>query len=377
VQSARSIAKNLLAWFGANARNLPWRRTRDPYAIWISEVMLQQTQVKTVVPYWERWMTQLPDVQALAEVTETQLFKLWEGLGYYSRARNLQRAAIVIVKEHGGEFPRNFEALLALPGIGRYTAGAICSIAFNKPYPVLDGNVMRVLTRLFGISGNPKERRTNERLWQLAHHLVQLAHRLESDLGCSHLNQSLMELGATTCVPKSPCCQQCPVHRHCAALKTNRVDRLPNVPTRVKATPRRFIAFVVGHRDRFLVRQRPGGVVNARLWEFPNVEVTDTGAKALKTIVKRSLGVPLAQAAKLCTIRHSITRYRITVDVFSGRVSHPTNDGQWLTLQEIDARALASAHRKILDRFRTQSKDRTRDGESAPACQAESSPRVR
>jgi A/G-specific adenine glycosylase len=353
VQSARSIVKNLLTWFRAYARDLPWRKTSDPYAIWISEVMLQQTQVKTVVAYWQRWMGQLPNVQALARVAEADLFKLWEGLGYYSRARNLQRAAAVIVKEHHGHFPENFDAVLALPGIGRYTAGAICSIAFNQPYPVLDGNVVRVLTRLFGMAGNPKKRRTNERLWQLAHHLVARAPRLDSISGCSHLNQSLMELGATICLPKNPLCHECPVHKHCAALKTRRVHRLPNLPARIKATPRRFLAFVVSNRDRFLVRQRPGGVVNARLWEFPNVEVTGDDAPDLKAIAEESVGVPLARTAKLCTIRHSITRYRITLDVFCGRVPDPTDNGHWLTVQEIDTCALASAHRKILDRLRS------------------------
>jgi A/G-specific adenine glycosylase len=357
VQSARSIAKNLLVWFRAHARDLPWRRTRDPYAIWVSEVMLQQTQVKTVVPYWDRWMKRLPNVRALAGVAEERLFKLWEGLGYYSRARNLQRAATVIVKEHQGCFPENFDAVLTLPGIGRYTAGAICSIAFNKPCPVLDGNVMRVLTRLFGISANPKKRRTNERLWQLAHDLVALAHRLDNELGCSHFNQSLMELGATVCLPKNPLCHTCPVHKHCAALKTNRVHRIPNLPARIKTTPRRFVAFVVSNRDRFLVRQRPGGVVNGRLWEFPNAEVTNSDPPDLKTIVEESLGLPLAGATKLCTIRHSITRYRITLDVFSGHVLHTTDNGQWLTLPEIDGRALASAHRKILERLQSRDLD--------------------
>ena len=168
----RDIVHRLLAWFAQNARPLPWRRTHDPYAIWVSEIMLQQTQVKTVLPYWERWMRALPNLAALAKAKPHTLHKLWEGLGYYTRVRNLQRAAQLIMAQHGGRFPHDFEDVLALPGIGRYTAGAICSIAFNQPQPILDGNVIRVLTRLFGIAGNPRERKTNARLWQLAEDLV-------------------------------------------------------------------------------------------------------------------------------------------------------------------------------------------------------------
>jgi A/G-specific adenine glycosylase len=189
VKKAGRLVPLLLDWFAANARDLPWRRTRDPYAIWVSEIMLQQTQVKTVIPFWERWMRELPTIEAAAKASPAKIHKLWEGLGYYSRVRNLQKAAKQIVAEcrrRGNEsqtkignssgtphvvpckFPDNFDEVLALPGIGRYTAGAICSIAFNQPTPILDGNVIRVLTRILGIAENPKEKETNARLWKLA-----------------------------------------------------------------------------------------------------------------------------------------------------------------------------------------------------------------
>ena len=161
-QSSR-LAKLLLDWFATDARDLPWRRTRDPYAIWVSEIMLQQTQVKTVIPYWQRWMRELPTLRAAAKASPAKIYKLWEGLGYYTRVRNLQKAAQQIVEKHRGQFPQNFDDVLALPGIGRYTAGAICSIAFNQPTPILDGNVVRVLTRVFGIGENPREKKTNVR----------------------------------------------------------------------------------------------------------------------------------------------------------------------------------------------------------------------
>src|SRR5437867_7452581 len=194
---ARSLVVTMLRWFAQNARDLPWRRTTDPYASWVSEIMLQQTQVKTVLPYWARWMRALPDIVALAKAKPERIHKLWEGLGYYTRVRNMQKAAQTIVEQHNGKFPQAFEEVLALPGIGRYTAGAICSIAFNQPKPILDGNVIRVLTRLFGIGGNPRERNTNAKLWHLAEQLVEAAapvpHHASSitqhaSARCSHLN---------------------------------------------------------------------------------------------------------------------------------------------------------------------------------------------
>src|SRR5437667_3014040 len=186
----------LLEWFPKNARDLPWRRTRDPYAVWISEIMLQQTRVNTVIPYWQRWMRRLPDVRALACARPDAVLKLWEGLGYYLRARNLQKAARTIVDQHQGRFPEKLDEWVALPGIGRYTAGAICSIAFDQATPILDGNVIRVLTRLFGIAENPRQQETNAKLWRLAQNLVRAAarRRRAGDHDCAHFNQSMMEL---------------------------------------------------------------------------------------------------------------------------------------------------------------------------------------
>src|SRR5438105_1972274 len=214
------IVRELLRWFGEHARDLPWRRTRDPYAIWVSEIMLQQTQVKTVLPYWDRWMRALPTIETLAKARPRTIHKLWEGLGYYTRVRNMQKAARLICDAHGGKFPETFEEILALPGIGRYTAGAICSIGFNQPTPILDGNVVRVLSRVFGINGNSREKLTNKRLWRIAGELVQQAAELKGNLPrfrvhatrrCSHFNQSLMELGALVCRPKEPQCLLCPI----------------------------------------------------------------------------------------------------------------------------------------------------------------------
>jgi len=411
----------LLRWFAANARDLPWRRTRDPYAIWVSEIMLQQTQVKTVLPYWKRWMRELPTIESVANASPDKIHKLWEGLGYYTRARNLQKAAQQILQNGKRKaesrnavcnFPQTFEEVLALPGIGRYTAGAICSIAFNQATPILDGNVIRVLTRIFGISENPHEKETNARLWKLAeelvataakHHATRSSRREEAPISkseirnpkseiseslltsastCSYLNQSLMELGALVCTPRNPQCRICPARPLCVAFKEHRIEELPNLGKRATTAKRRFVAFVVERTGRYLVRQRPAGVVNAHLWEFPNVEtVPRQGSSPAKrdesahhsngkgqsrltsaaTTVKpriiraaRTLGLKFRAAKPFCTIKHSITRYRITLDAFRVQLKKPPRKfvGVWLTPTQMDRLAFSSAHKKILSKLR-------------------------
>jgi len=363
----KRLVSLLLHWFSQNARDLPWRRTHDPYAIWVSEIMLQQTQVKTVIPYWERWMRELPTIEAAAKAPSEKIHKLWEGLGYYTRVRNLQKAAQVIVEKHAGKFPENFDDVLALPGIGRYTAGAICSIAFNQPTPILDGNVIRVLTRIFGIAENPREKETNAQLWQLAEQLVLDATRNtqhdikrsrtrtrttdEEEFSCSHLNQSLMELGALICTPRDPQCRLCPVHAHCVAFREGRVNELPNLGKREAATARHFMAFAVEHHGHFLVRQRPAGVVNGHLWEFPNVECN--GERDPQKIFKELFGVVPVRLDPIGSIKHSITRYRITLESYRGQLKRVSakQSGSWLKPVQLHALAFTSAHKKLLGKL--------------------------
>ena len=314
--------------------------------------MLQQTQVKTVIPFWNRWMKELPTIEAAAQAPSDKIHKLWEGLGYYTRVRNLQKAAQVIVEKHGGQFPEAFDEILALPGIGRYTAGAIGSIAFNQPLPILDGNVIRVLTRIFGIGENPKEKMTNARLWQLAEELVRNS-KLKiknSKLVCSHLNQSLMELGALVCTPRTAQCLICPVKKLCVAGKEGRVDELPNLGKRETATARHFIAFAVERDGKFLVQQRPAGVVNAQLWEFPNEECA-AARPALEAMFRRRFKTGTAKIQPLCTVKHSITRYRITLAAFVIRLKKDSAamNGVWKTPAQMQALAFTSAHRKVLN----------------------------
>ena len=352
------IAPRLLTWFAANARDLPWRRTRDPYAIWVSEIMLQQTQVKTVIPYWERWMRELPTIQSLAKAKPQKLHKLWEGLGYYTRVRNMQKAAQQVCVQHGSKFPKQFEDIFALPGIGRYTAGAIASIAFNQPAPILDGNVIRVLTRLHGIGDDPQEKETNARLWQLAEELVSRAGRLQSrtrtrdedDFACSRLNQSLMELGAVICTPRSPNCAACPVARHCVAFREGRVGELPRPKQRTAVTARRFVAFVVERQSRFLVRQRGAGVVNAHLWEFPNWE--GDARSSASGLARKHLGTNAGRLEEFCQVKHSITRYRITTEAYRLHLEERNEDwanlpGVWRTQAQLRKLPFTSAHRRI------------------------------
>jgi len=414
------VVPALLRWFSSNARDLPWRRTGDPYAIWVSEIMLQQTQVKTVIPYWERWMRALPTLQTLADADQQTIHKLWEGLGYYTRVRNLQKAAREIIAQHGGHFPKTYEALLELPGIGPYTAGAICSIAFNQPQPILDGNVIRVLTRVFGIAGNPREKATNQKLWRLARELVMTADSFKFQVSsfklpavkmvlertsaftptlsprrgrsignrgvfttggvfanlvpppadppstipqsairdpqfrtCSHLNQSLMELGALLCTPKQPQCPRCPLRTDCRAFRAGRVAHYPNLGARTTATTRHFAAFVIQHRNRFLVRQRPAGQVNAHLWEFPNLEITD-GPNDLAESARAHFGISLTHLVQLRTIKHTITRYRITLQVWRGKANQAAQSKSetprhWLTMEQLNPLPFTSTHRKIVD----------------------------
>lgn len=341
----------MIEWFHRQARDLPWRKTTDPYAIWISEIMLQQTQVKTVIPYWERWMKKFPTVKALADADKSQVLKLWEGLGYYSRARNLQKAARQLVEFGGREFPRKRDQLLSLPGIGPYTAGAISSIAFNQPSPILDGNVIRVLSRLFALKGDPKLPKNNRRLWQISKSLVESASLLTGEgRPCSDFNQGLMELGALVCLPRQPFCQACPLSGSCQAYALGQTETLPEIPRRPSPRQRHFLALVCQRGDRFLVRQRPADGINASYYEFPAWELPDENAL---TSLSRKLSLPVESWTLLCRLKHSITNSRITLNAFHWKVNgvSPGIPGKWQTRGQLDRLPFTSAHRKIVKRL--------------------------
>jgi len=353
---AESIVSNLLAWYRGNARDLPWRRTRSPYGIWVSEIMLQQTQVKTVIPYWNRWMEQLPDVASLANVPEARLLKLWEGLGYYRRARNLQKAALFIMEEMKGRFPREHDEILKLPGVGRYTAGAISSIAYDRPEALVDGNVIRVLSRLFAKAGDPKSKEVGEWFWSKAGELVAEANatRRGRQRPCSDFNQSLMELGATICTPAKPSCLICPVRGFCEAQRKGMADRFPETAKRAEATERLYAGVVVWKGKKVFVRQRAGDAVNGGFWEFPNIEVGTEGETAGKMAdwlgVKGPLGEPVLE------VRFSITRYRNLLKVFELQKTKTVSEEAladaasswgWHTLEQLEDMPFTSAQRKV------------------------------
>ncbi|MBI4399099.1 MAG: A/G-specific adenine glycosylase [Candidatus Omnitrophica bacterium] len=262
IAQIKKIQKLLSRWYARHKRALPWRKTRDPYAVWISEIMLQQTRVDTVIPYFKRWMKRFPTMQSLAKAGEEEVLKHWEGLGYYSRARNLHRAAKQIASS-GTKFPDSKEALLALPGIGKYTAGAILSIAFDQREPLVDGNVFRVFARLFNIHSDIEALSTRKKIWGLASAFVP-----EKNPG--DFNQALMELGAAICVPGAPRCLLCPVRSLCEGFQQSDPSRLPVFKVKKKIEPFSGWMFLAEHNGRYLIQKRPEGQVMGGLWEFPS-----------------------------------------------------------------------------------------------------------
>ena len=308
-----AISRDLLTWFDAHRREMPWRNTRDPYAIWVSEIMLQQTQVATVIPYYERFLKAFPTPEALAKAPEQRVLKLWEGLGYYSRARNLHKAAKHITADHAGRLPATPEGLLSLPGIGRYTAGAIASIAFGLNEPVLDGNVMRVLSRLFNIHDVLQDTATQKSLWALAEKLLPAGRP-------GDFNQAMMELGAMVCTPRSPECDTCPLRARCRARKAGCQAELPN-KKKPKAVPHyTIVAGVIRNaRGQILIDRRPPTGMLAGLWEFPGgkVEPGETLEQALAREVMEEVGLTVDIGELLDVTEHAYSHFRITLHTFA------------------------------------------------------------
>jgi A/G-specific adenine glycosylase len=306
------IHRTLLGWFGRHARDLPFRRTQDPYCIWLSEIMLQQTQVKTVIPYYERFIKKLPTIEALADAKLDAVLKLWQGLGYYTRAKSLHKAAQFIVEKHSGQFPQTFEEILALPGIGRYTAGAIGSIAFELHKPVLDGNVIRVLCRLFAVKENPSDAKTRDKLWQIAEELLPAAN-------CGDWNQSLMELGSEICTSKNPLCDQCPARQFCMAFEKGLQDTLP-LRKKKKAVPHYTItiAVIINEQGKLLIdKRKPEGFLGG-LWELPGgkKKKNETFQEAVQREVHEEVGLDVKVTQKLCRIKHGYSHFRVTLHTY-------------------------------------------------------------
>lgn len=337
-----SVAAKLIAWQKVHGRHdLPWQGMRDPYRIWVSEIMLQQTQVTTVIPYYLRFLSRFPDVAALAGAPLDEVLRLWSGLGYYSRARNLHRAAGAIV-EGGGDFPRSFEDVAALPGVGRSTAAAICVFAFGQRHAILDGNVKRVLARLRGVKGHAGERKVADRLWQEAERLLPRSN-LEAH------TQGLMDLGAMVCTRTKPRCTACPVHGNCVAFKRGWVGELPAPRPRKRIPHKRTVMLALVRAGEVLLEKRPPSGIWGGLWCLPEVaRKTDLESSCLKRF-----GAHVVEVERLPTIAHGFTHFKLDIHPLRLRVSALTPQAAepgviWLSLEEAREAAIPAPVRRIL-----------------------------
>lgn len=307
----KALGEKLLQWFATARRPLPWRGKYEPYAVWISEMMLQQTQVETMLPYFGRWMKRFPTVEAVASAPQQAVLKAWEGLGYYSRARSLHRAARQIMKEHGGELPRCAGELQALPGIGPYTAGAISSIAFNRDAPAVDGNIARVLSRLFALEEPVNHPAGRKRLWELARAMLPKGQARD-------FNQGLMELGALICRARSPACTACPLRPHCTAGKAGKAEEYPRKSARVERRQLRGVMLLPTMGGRLLMRRRPAKGLWGGLWEFPwlELEAGESRSNALQRLIAQlNLGVDTAPRS-LGRISHGLTHMQLELQCY-------------------------------------------------------------
>lgn len=357
----------LLRWYARNARDLPWRRTRDPYHIWISEIMLQQTTVVAVVPYFERFLERFPSLVELAAAEEDDVLRLWEGLGYYSRARNILKAARALAAEHGGEFPDEVGALLELPGIGRYTAGAIASFAFDRRAPIVEANTLRLYCRLLGYRGDPRTAAGQRVLWEFAESV--LPHKAPGEL-----NQALMELGATVCTPENPDCAHCPVRTYCVAATNGWQTEIPLAAKRPEITEVTEAAVAVQRAGKFLLMKRSPGERWAGLWDFVRFEKPERqdeksavrGQKsgraddAIAEAVRERTGMNVRVTHHLANLRHSVTRFRIMLECYLAEIVPEVGNGRtratdahkWARPIEFEALPLSVTGRKIANLLR-------------------------
>ncbi|MCM1115081.1 MAG: A/G-specific adenine glycosylase [Clostridium sp.] len=348
----KQLPDALLPWYKQNARELPWRKDTEPYHIWLSEIMLQQTRVEAVRGYYLRFLEQLPDIQALAEVSESQLFKLWEGLGYYNRARNLQKAAQVIMTQYNGQFPNRYEDIRALPGIGPYTAGAVASICFNKPYAAVDGNVLRIITRM-------TENDTPIDLMQTKNEIAAQLENVYPENHCGQFTQALMELGAMVCTPKSPKCNECPAKGFCLAYTHGTVLQYPvKQPKKEKRLENRTV-FLLQCGDRYALTKRKESGLLSGLWQLPNVPGKLDINQALHTA--DDFGVQPTELSKQMDRVHIFTHIKWQMTCYHILCAEKASDFVWATLQEIQTTyALPTAFRMFFEshsEINTQAKE--------------------
>ena len=350
-ESFAPFRRKLLRWYSDHARSLPWRGVADPYYVWVSEIMLQQTTTQTVQGYFDRFIKAFPTIQALAEADLDSVNRYWEGLGYYKRCAFLHKAAKEIVARFGGAFPKNVKDVLGLPGIGRYTAGAILSIAFDQRLPILEANTLRLHARLLAMRGDPLHGEANVRLWEFAEAIL-------PRIGSGKLNQALMDLGSLVCTPKSPKCAECPVVAFCESAKQGLQTEIPSPKTKEQKEYRTEVALLVRKRGKTLLIRYPEGQRWAGLWDFPRAE-TDAELPqtlATDTVLQHRLsertGRKLEPGRLICSLKHSVTKYRITLFFCEGTDVGPSGvaalcETRWATSAELRALPLNSTARKL------------------------------
>ncbi|MEE4312473.1 MAG: A/G-specific adenine glycosylase [candidate division KSB1 bacterium] len=353
-KTVTEFQQRLLSWFNENKRDLPWRRTTNPYHIWISEVMLQQTQVIKVVGYYERFIERFPDIESLAQADLHDVLRLWEGLGYYSRARNLHKAAQVVLENCSGEMPANYDRFLTLPGVGPYIAAAVTSRAFGAPYAVVDGNVKRVLSRIMRIDAPVNTTDSEKQFRETAAQLLDADHP-------GAFNESMMELGALTCRPQNPVCIECPVSFSCRAYETGTQTAYPRRLSRKKTPTHHIGVGVILEDESFLIIRRPLNGLLGGLWEFPGGRASkdESTEQACVRKIREKLAIEVSIDSKMTTIRHAYTHFKIVMDVYlcrhvSGEVAlNGPIDSRWITFNEIGQFAFHIANHKFMPKLGT------------------------
>lgn len=344
------LSSKLLNWYRLNQRTLPWRGHPDPYAVWVSEIMLQQTRVETVIPYFDKWMRLFPTITSLAHTSEQSVLNAWEGLGYYSRARNLHKAARIVAQQYQGEIPRDLDQLRKLPGVGRYTLGAIASIAFDMNVPALDGNIKRVYARVFDITEPVDSPKGDKLLWELAEKSLP-----KKDAG--DYNQALMDLGATICVPKNPRCLICPLMKLCKARENGTQNQRP-VKLPKKSVPHHtHVAGVIENKGKVLLARRPSKGLLGGMWEFPNGRIDGQNpleglASALKTgynLRLRETRSKIRKTKAIGVVHHGYSHFSVSVHVYPCDVDHvPRAENlRWVLLKDLDEYPMGKIDRQI------------------------------
>jgi len=351
MQPLRAISDRILSWYALHKRDLPWRNTRNPYFVWVSEVMLQQTQVDTVIPYYHGFLKQFPTIEALAKASLQEVLKVWENMGYYARARHLHAAAREVVNRMGGKIPQTWDELIRLPGVGTYTASAILSFAFDKRFPTVDGNAQRVLCRLFAIQEPIDQSRSQREIHDLA------AKMIPSDEP-ANFNHGIMELGATICRPRSPLCNTCPVGDLCLAFKKGLQETLPIMRDRKPLGHKEMTAALIADtRGRWLIVQRPSKGLLGGLWKFPGGErgAGETLQQGLRRNVREELGIGIKVGKALTSVDHAYTHFRITLHAFrcARQNGEPRAIGcdrvQWVMPDRLDDFPFSRADRKVIE----------------------------